>query len=46
MLWDHLDYIHFDSGFLHQISLMHLAINVNITLFCHFSSRYSNLILA
>ena len=43
---DHLDYIHFDSGFHDQNSLMHLGINENTTLFCHFSSRYSNLILA
>ena len=29
----HLDYIHFDFGFHHQISLMHLGVNVNATLF-------------
>ena len=36
MLWDHLVYTYFDSRFHHVISLMHLGVNENTTLFCHF----------
>ena len=31
-----MDYIHFDSRFHRLISLMHLGVNVNNTVFCHF----------